>query len=204
MSDATKEPTLAGAPSIAGRPMNRRAAIAASGSMAAGAWLASGILLAACSRDPKNAAPDEGSLAADDVQLMEQLADTLLPTTPSSPGAAAAGAGAIMALLVTDCYEEGAVERVREGLSAVRTRCESACGGPFTKLSPSQREKLVKEIDAEAVAAGEEHWFHLMRRLALQAYFSTETGMTQALRYIRVPGHWTGCLPLEPGQPAWA
>lgn len=185
------------------RPMNRRSAIAASGAVAASAWLASGILLSACSRDAKEASATNAPLAADDVQLLEQLADTLLPTTPSSPGAAAAGAGSVMALLVTDCYERGAAERVREGLAAVRTRCESACGGPFTKLSPSEREKLVREIDAEAVAAGDAHWFHLVRRLSLQAYFSTETGMTRALRYIRVPGHWTGCLPLEPGQPAW-
>ncbi len=185
------------------RPMNRRAAIAASGAVAASSYLAAGVLLSACSREAKDASSESATLASDDVELMVQLADTLLPTTPSSPGAAAAGAGPVMSLLLTDCYERGAVARMREGLAAVRTRCESACGGPFVKLSPSEREKFVKEIDAEAVAAGDTHWFHLMRQLALQAYFSTETGMTKALRYIRVPGHWTGCMPLEPGQPAW-
>lgn len=185
------------------RPMNRRAAIAASGAVAASTYLATGLLLAACSREAKDAAAETEALTADDVELMVQLADTLLPTTPSSPGAAAAGAGPVMSLLLTDCYPRGDVSRMREGLAAVRTRCESTCGGPFVKLSPSEREKLVKEIDAEAVAAGDAHWFHLMRQVALQAYFSTETGMTKALRYIRVPGHWTGCMPLEPGQPAW-
>ncbi len=183
--------------------MNRREAIATSGALAGSAYLASGILLAACSREAKEPAAASETLAADDVQLMEQIADTLLPTTPSSPGAAAANAGPVMALLVTDCYERGAVERLRTGLTAVRERCEKSCGGPFIKLSPSEREKFVKALDAEAVAAGESHWFHLMRQLALQGYFSTETGLTKALRYIRVPGHWTGCMPLEPGQPAW-
>lgn len=185
------------------RPMNRREAIVTSGALAGSAYLASGILLAACGRETKEAPAASEALAADDVQLMEQIADTLLPTTPSSPGAAAAQAGAVMALLITDCYERGAVERMRTGLASVRERCESSCGGPFTKLSPSERETFVKALDAEAVAAGDTHWFHLMRRVAVQGYFSTETGLTKALRYIRVPGHWTGCMPLEPGQPAW-
>lgn len=185
------------------RPMNRRGAIAASGAVVASGYLASGILLAACRRESKDAGAESAALAADDVQLMVQLADTLLPTTPSSPGAAAAGVGPVMSLLLTDCYERGAVERMRTGLASVRERCEKSCGGPFIKLSPGEREKLVKEIDTEAVAAGDAHWFHLMRQLALQGFFSTETGLTRALRYIRVPGHWTGCMPLEPGQPAW-
>jgi hypothetical protein len=42
-----------------------------------------------------------------------------------------------------------------------------------------------------------------VRTLALGAYFSSEIGMTQALRYVRVPGKYVGCMPLEPGQPAW-
>jgi hypothetical protein len=43
-----------------------------------------------------------------------------------------------------------------------------------------------------------------VRELALRAYFSSEVGMTQALRYVQTPGRWEGCVPLEPGQPAWA
>ena len=29
-------------------------------------------------------------------------------------------------------------------------------------------------------------------------------GMTEALRWLPVPGRWEGCVPLQPGQPAWA
>jgi hypothetical protein len=47
------------------------------------------------------------------------------------------------------------------------------------------------------------HWFPLMRELALRSYFSSQVGMTQALRYIQVPGKWMGCVPLQKGEPAW-
>ncbi|MEP7380545.1 MAG: gluconate 2-dehydrogenase subunit 3 family protein [Gemmatimonadota bacterium] len=184
--------------------MNRREALKTSSGVLAGAYLASSILLVACTREGADrASATDATLPVEDMQLMEAIADTLLPTTTSSPGAIAAGAGPMMVLLLTDCYEAGAVERMRTGLDALRERCVERCGGPFNTLSPGERESLVQEIDAEAVAAGGTHWFHLMRRLALQGYFSTEIGMTRALRYVRVPGHWTGCMTLEPGQPAW-
>ena len=44
----------------------------------------------------------------------------------------------------------------------------------------------------------------LLFQLALQAYFSSEIGMTRALRYVMTPGKWVGCVPLQPNQPAWA
>ncbi len=184
--------------------MSRRQAFKTSSVVLAGSYLASSVLLGACTREGEHrSSAADATLPLEDTQLMEAIADTLLPTTPSSPGATAAGAGAVMVLLLAECYEAGAVARMRTGLDALRQRCVERCGGPFIKLAPSERELLVREIDAEAVAAGETHWFHLMRRLALQGYFSTEIGVTRALRYVRVPGHWTGCMSLEPGQPAW-
>jgi hypothetical protein len=62
----------------------------------------------------------------------------------------------------------------------------------------------LREIDAEAQRAGDKHYFGLVRELALRAYFSSEIGMTKALRYVLVPGKWVGCVPLGAGQPAWA
>jgi glucoside 3-dehydrogenase (cytochrome c) hitch-hiker subunit len=52
-------------------------------------------------------------------------------------------------------------------------------------------------------SVGRQAWFAPVRDLALGAYFSSETGMTKALRYVRVPEKYVGCMPLEPGQPAW-
>lgn len=184
--------------------MNRREVLKTSSVLLGGTLVVSSGVLAACSteRAPRQAAAGEAS-SANDQQLMAELADTILPTTPASPGAMAAGIAPDIARLLGDCYDAASQERMRRGLEAVRTVCRERFGGGFTKLSPGEREKLVVEIDAESAKAGAEHWFHLMRELALQAYFASEVGMTRALRYVRVPGHWTGCLPLEQGQPAW-
>jgi len=182
-------------------PMNRREAVKAATAIVGGVLMTSNGFLVACARDSTQA-PSQ-LLTPDDQSLIEEIADTLLPTTPSSPGAKAAGAGAAINLLLTDCYEPEAQERVVNGLAEFRRMCRSRCGDGFAALPPREREQILKEIDAEAQTAGPTHYFTLLRELALRAYFSSEVGMTKALRFVLVPGKWVGCVPLAPGQPAW-
>lgn len=184
-------------------PMNRRDALKLSTTAIAATWLASSGLVAACAKtEPRKAAPSS-VVSADDQTLFEALADTLLPTTPNSPGAKAAGAGAAIALLLNDCYERPDQQRAISGLADLRDRCRQRTGADFTTLPRDKREQFLRELDADAKKAGDKHYFHLVRELANTAYFSSEVGMTKALRYIPIPGKWVGCMPLEPNQPAW-
>jgi hypothetical protein len=174
--------------------MNRRQALKATTALVGGVMVTSTGIFAACRPGARQERPD--ALTPEDQALIEEVADTLLPTTPSSPGAKAAGAGATINLLLTDCYEPEAQRRVVEGLANIRKR-------GFTSRGRREREQLLREIDVEAQQAGKTHYFALVRELALDAYFSSEVGLTQALRYRLTPGRWVGCIPLEPGQPAW-
>jgi hypothetical protein len=158
-------------------------------------------VLAACTSEPRRTA--SGVLTLEDQALIEEIADTLLPTTPTSPGAKAAGAGTAINLLLTDCYAAPEQQRVVRGLQDFRITCRERCGSGFATLAIVERERLLREIDAEARKAADTHYFGLVRELALRAYFSSEIGLTRALRYVRVPGRWEGCVPLAPGQPAW-
>ena len=151
--------------------MNRRDAIKAT-------LITSGGILVGCRSD-----------RASDQALMEEIADTLLPTTAGSPGAKAAGTGAAMNLILSDCYKPADQRAVSEGLARFRAK-------DFLALSRADREAFVRSVGREA-------WFAPVRDLALGAYFSSEIGMTKALRYVRVPGKYVGCMPLAPGQPAW-
>ena len=161
--------------------MNRRDAI-----KAGAALFASSGILAACRTRP---ASSSRVLSDEDQALAEEIADTLLPTTAGSPGAKAAGTGASMNLILSDCYKPEDQRKVSEGLA--RFRAEN-----FLAKSRADREAFVRSV-------GKQAWFEPVRDLALGAYFSSEIGMTQALRYVRVPGKYVGCMPLELGQPAW-
>jgi hypothetical protein len=177
--------------------MNRREAVKTTGVLLGGMLITSASL-AACARESRNAGA--GVLDAGDQTLIEEIADTLLPATPGSPGAKAAGVGPVINLLLTDCREPVEQKRVVEGLKQFR----DTVGDHFASISQPNRESWLRRIDSQARAAGKDHYFHLVRELSLQAYFSSEIGMTKALRYVMTPGKWVGCVPLQPGQPAWA
>ena len=185
-------------------PMNRREAIRATTAILGGVLITSNGFLVACTRERAAAASNVGVLSADDQALIEEIADTLLPTTAASPGAKAAGAGAAINLLVTDCWEPEKQQRVVDGLKQFRQTSDARAGGAFATLPTARREALLREIDAEAQSKGDAHYFNLVRDLSLQAYFSSEIGMTKARRWIMVPGKFVGCMPLKPGQPTWA
>jgi choline dehydrogenase-like flavoprotein len=99
-------------------------------------------------------------------------------------------------LILSDCYKPTDQRTFSEGLERFRAECRSQRGKNFLELSRADRETFVRSVGRQA-------WFEPVRDLALGAYFSSETGMTQALRYVRVPGKYVGCMPLALGQPAW-
>lgn len=178
--------------------MTRREALKTSTVLLGSALLAPG-LLTGCAR--KGSEPAAAATGSPDQQLLEDIADTLLPTTSASPGAKAAGVGATMVLLLDDCLEAQVQQRVSKGLQAFRATCKEA-GGEFASLQQSERERLVRALDS-ASQADKEHWFNAVRDLAVEVYFSSEIGLTRAMRYMITPGRYDACIPLEPGQPAW-
>jgi len=173
-------------------------------------------LLSACgSGEPRRAAAPAADaatarprlLSASDESLVDAIADTILPDTAASPGARAAGVGATINLLLTDCVAPAmAIQQgMLSGLAALRSRCASTYANrSFDELPKADRETLLRSIDAESRTAGPTHWFNQLHALTMTAYFSSQVGTTRALRYVREPGQYTGCVPLLPGQPAWA
>jgi hypothetical protein len=177
--------------------MNRREAVKTTAVLLGGVLITSSGLTA-CRGESRNVGA--GVLDADDQALVEEIADTLLPTTSGSPGAKAAGVGPVINLLLTDCREPAEQKLVLDGLKQFR----NTVGDHFASMTQVNREDWLRRIDSQAKAAGGKHYFALLRELSLQAYFSSEIGTTKALRYVMTPGKWVGCVPLQPGQPAWA
>ena len=145
-----------------------------------------------------------GTFTPQDVALLDEIAETILPET-STPGAKAAQTGAFMALMVTDTYDEGDQAVFREGLERIKAAA-------FLTLAPAQRLALVERLDREQKAYMDQrrgddtprHYFRMMKQLALFGYFTSEIGCNQALRYVESPGSYDPCVPYTPGERAWA
>jgi hypothetical protein len=116
-------------------------------------------LLAACEREASrsragadtaaNAATRIGDFTMADVAFLDEVADTILPDTPKSPGAKAARVGAFMALMVTDGYRPAHQKVFREGMGAIDAASRAAHGVPFTAAAPAQRLAVLEALDRE-------------------------------------------------------
>jgi hypothetical protein len=145
-----------------------------------------------------------GPFTAQDVALLDEVAETILPET-KTPGAKAAQTGAFMALMVADTYTERDQAVFRDGMQKLNA-------ASFMTLTPARRLALLEQLDREQKAymdarRGNDtppHFFRMMKELALLGYFTSEIGCTQAQRYVEVPGRFDPCVPHTPGEPAWA
>lgn len=147
----------------------------------------------------------------DVVSLLDEVGETILPTTASSPGAKASAIGEFMKVMVTDCYEEKDQDIFMEGIGLLNKASDDKFGKEFMGLSEQEKHDLIVQIDKEAKAYNDtktesdpEHYFTMMKQLTIWGYFSSEVGATKALRYIETPGRYEGCMDYTKGDKAWA
>jgi len=151
-----------------------------------------------------------GVFSADDVAFLDEVAETILPET-GTPGAKAAQTGAFMALMVTDTYSEQDQQIFRAGMKTLDDASRQASGKPFMEATPAQRLALLEVVDRERYeyqkgkkSGDPSHYFSQMKWLAMQGYFTSEFGYTQALRYLETPGRYDPCVPYTAGEKIWA
>ncbi len=136
--------------------ISRREAIQRVSALLGGAALVGGSsLLAACERGERPAAVANGAykpvgaFSADDVAMLDEIADTILPTTAKSPGAKAAATGPFMALMVTDTYRAPKQQVFRDGLRKIDDATRKAANVGFMQATPAQRLAVLTELDRE-------------------------------------------------------
>lgn len=172
-------------------------------------------LLAACAKDaPRDAAKaaTTTSFSAGDIATLDEVADTILPDTAKSPGAKAAKTGPFMALMVNDTYTPEDQKIFADGLVALNEASKKANGGKgFAEATPEQRTALLTALDKEQFEYQKtrkpdqpQHYFRMMKELAMLGFFTSEIGCTKALRYKESPGPFQPCVPYKAGDPAWA
>jgi hypothetical protein len=167
-------------------------------------------LLAACGRDRPASGTTVGSFTPSDIQLLDEIADTILPET-KTPGAKAARVGPFMAVMVTDCYEPDDQKIFRSGMQKLEQASEKANGKSFMAATPQQRLALLESLDREQKSYMDAkkpddpaHYFRMMKELTMLGYFTSEIGYTKALRYAESPGRFDPCTEYKKGETSWA
>jgi hypothetical protein len=130
------------------------------------------------------------------------LSDTMIPKT-DTPGALEVGVPAIVERLLVNWASPSTVRQMRQLLTAIHQRALASTGRRPTALSQDQRETLIREFDRQRVADPKTGYPRL-KDLILTAYYGSQVGASEELRYQLVPGTWQGCVQIEPGTRAWA
>ena len=141
-----------------GQPtIDRREAIRRVSALLGGAALIGGTgLLTACEKAQAPAkSPAQGQAQAnttpfttDEIALLDEIAETILPAT-KTPGAKAAKTGAFMALMVTDSYTPANQQIFREGMRNVDAATQQAHKVNFMSATPQQRLAVLTVLDRE-------------------------------------------------------
>ncbi|UYQ94738.1 gluconate 2-dehydrogenase subunit 3 family protein [Chitinophaga horti] len=144
--------------------------------------------------------------------MLAEVAETIIPET-NTPGAKAAKVDEFMLTMMNDCYDEKSQKIFVAGLKDINDKANEKYKASFMNITPEQRTELLTEIDRERIAYNKRenkkeddgpHYFQLMKELTLTGYFSSEPGATKALRYVKVPAKYEGCVPYKKGDKAWA
>ncbi|MET4107230.1 gluconate 2-dehydrogenase subunit 3 family protein [Hymenobacter sp. UYP22] len=201
--------------------MNRRDALARVALLMGGVVIGGDYFLTSCSspseektsaKKTTTTAPKElpAVLTAEQVAYLNEVGDTILPTT-KSPGAKAADVGGFMAVMVRDCYKPDDQQIFKQGLTKLEDAAKQKYSKGFMELDTTQRTALITTIDAEQKNYAKtktpeqpNHYFRMIKELTLLGYFTSEVGATKALRYLPVPGKYDGCVPYKKGDRAWA
>ncbi len=104
-------------------------------------------LLTGCREDAKPNT-DASVFTDDEIAFLDEVADTILPTT-STPGAKAAKTGAFMALMARDTYSERDRKIFRDGIPAIDAASMKAHNVSFMKATPEQRLAVLEALDRD-------------------------------------------------------
>lgn len=164
-----------------------------------------------------------GILSLNQIKLLNELGETILPTTAKSKGARDANVGALINVITSDCYKKEEQITFMESLKQINVEALKSLKKPFQSATKAERHRFLTGLDQEAYRYQQQkhlkddeerkinknyvplpnHYFTGLKQLIIWAYFNSEIGATEALRFVSVPTRYDGCVPYHKGDRAW-
>ena len=126
--------------------MDRRQALSRVALILGGTIIGAEAFLSGCKTESKK----ESLFAADDIALLDEVGETILPTTAASPGAKAAQIGQFMKTIVTDCYTEDDQRAFTDGIGKLNDAAKKKYDKSFMQLTAEQKHDFLVGLDKEA------------------------------------------------------
>lgn len=147
----------------------------------------------------------------DQVAFISSIADTILPDTDDSPGAATVKVERFIDVIASELLSPDASKAMQERLMGFMKETESGFGKSFISGSPQERLAYLNPINKSEIEKSNsdpayKSSFLELKELVIQIYFSTEEIAKNLLVFDPVPGIYKGCVPLSEatGGKLWA
>ena len=146
--------------------------------------------------------------------LIAALAETIIPAT-NTPGAKEAQVDKFILSMLLECTDRKTLNRFVDGLVSVDAYSSHHYNKPFETCSKTEQREVVRYLQQrDRIQTGVvgklrkkmlgKPFYTTMRQYTIEGFCTSEKGATQVLRYVAVPGKYIGCMPLLPGETAWA
>ena len=146
--------------------------------------------------------------------LLAALSETILPRT-DTPGAKDANVQDFIVKMVEYCTIRKEQNRFISGLKDMQAFCKGRYGKDFEHCTGGQQQEAMAHFEEKGRPykgiAGKlsyryigRSFFTLLKEYTVEGYCTSQAGATQGLAYAYIPGSFQGCIPLQPGQKAWA
>jgi len=185
--------------------MDRRDALSIVSLIVGGSVVGAGNFLSGCK--PKERKSIFGVLDNQQIKLLEEVAETILPGTTDAPGAKNVEIGKFMNSIVSDCYNEMEQQTFLQGLVQLNEKSEETYHAEFLGLNHDEKEALLLQLEEESrtynqnLNAGQPvHYYSMIKQLSLWGYLSSELVGTKVLRHVPIPGRFEGCIPYQQGE----
>ena len=180
--------------------MKRRRFLSSVGIILPAAMVSTEFFLSSCNADVK-----EEYFSDKNIKLLDEIGETIIPATASSPGAKEARIGEFMKVYVTDCYPPEEQNIFWEGVNKIKKNSKSKYGNEFPKLALLQKQEILLSLKNESkIDSNTPQFYPMVKDLVVFGFFTSKPGSTKALRYIQTPGYYKGDVPYKKGDKAWA
>jgi hypothetical protein len=135
---------------------------------------------------------------SDEMLLVNRVADLIIPET-ETPGALQVNVAGYLDGLMSDWASAQTQEEHRLALIRLRVDLDAAVSGEFVSVSQADAEAALAALDARAFESDQSlQGYRTLKGWITQAYFATEAGAVQELKWVALPGRWDASVDINP------
>jgi hypothetical protein len=121
----------------------------------------------------------------EELAMVDELTEMIIPTDEHSPGARAAKCAAYIDARLAEAFDEEPRTLWRDGLKAIDTMSQSVNGHRFLESSDAERTAVLTKIAAaeREPKTPEEKFFGELKSRTVQAYYTSDIGIHKEMEY---------------------